>query len=40
MREGDYPEQHKDEQKEKISCKVNEGVYFGQSGNQWGYMVE
>ena len=23
----------------KISCKVNEGVYFGASFNQWGYMV-
>ena len=39
MREGDYSEQNKDDQKEKISCKENEGVYFGESFNRWRDMV-
>ena len=38
MREGGYSEQNEDEQKENISCKVNEGVYFGDSFNWWGDM--
>ena len=29
MREGGYSDKNKYKQKEKISCKVNEGVYFG-----------
>ena len=28
MREGGYSDQNKDKQKEKISCKGNEGVYL------------
>ena len=33
MKEGDYSDQNKDEQKEKVDCKGNEGVYFGESCN-------
>ena len=40
MREGGYLEQNEDDQKEQISCKVNEGVYFGESCNRWEDMVE
>ena len=39
MREGGYSEQNEDDKKEKISCKVNEGVYFVESFNRWVDMV-
>ena len=39
MREGSYSEQNEDEQKENISCKVNKGVYFGDSFNRWVDMI-
>ena len=39
MGEGGYSEKNGDEQKEKISCKGNEVVYFGESYNIWGDMV-
>ena len=38
IREGGYSEQNEDDHKKK-SCKVNEGVFFGELCNLWGDMV-
>ena len=39
MGEGGYSEKNEYAHKEKIPCKGNEGVYFGESCNWWGDMV-
>ena len=39
MREGGYSYKKEYDHKEKTSCKVNEGVYFGESCNWQGDII-